>query len=494
MKTKQELKERQDKLLLVYEQVKTILMKIPGVLGVGIGIKEKNEELTDDIAFRVYVIEKKDLSDIPVENRIPREVLGFKTDVIKVYEPKPRAFVERRNTSNYRPIKGGIAIGTEKSGRSYGTLGWFATKDADDTVVLLTNQHVLYGHGEVNDNKVAQPFYSKSCCCEYDVIGTNIVGINNATVDCAIAHINSDVTKQLIINNSSSTESLRVEGTDQAIVGENVWKIGARSGYTAGVVIDIGAVTVPAGTPTDPAGNPVTIIPSQILIRPTGTETYENENGKKAFSNYGDSGSVILDVENKVVGLLYSGDENNYSVDITFANNINNVLTALSGAGHSITLFTSPPGGGGRRDFADTNTTLIEKSKAKIKEFPALEPLLEDESGYVFLHLFHQHRHEILQLIHSVRVVGVTWQRYHGPAFTVHIMNSAKDPSYKIPPTVKGISLQTLLIKMGAALKENGSTALQQDINQYGLDIINHAENIESVQTLVKKFKTPAIA
>ena len=73
-------------------------------------------------------------------------------------------------------------------------------------------------------------------------------------------------------------------------------------------------------------------------------------------------------------------------------------------------------------------------------------------------------------------------------------MNSAKDEDYKIPLTVKDVSLQSLLIKMGAALKENGSDALREDINQYGLDIINHAENVDSVPALINKFKTAALA
>ena len=234
--------------------------------------------------------------------------------------------------------------------------------------------------------------------------------------------------------------------------------------------------------PNDPAGGAISVRPSQIIIIPDPAETYEAENGKKAFSNPGDSGAVILDANNDIVGLNWAGDSTSNSVKLSIANNISNVLSALSSNGFPITLATSPPGGGERRT-ASKSIPIVDENASILNSLPSeWRPLVQ------------YHRREVLTLINHNRAVKVVWHRHQGPAFTVHFMNSAKDEDYKIPLTVKDVSLQTLLIKMGAALKENGSDALREDINQYGLDIINHAENVDSVPALINKFKTAALA
>ena len=360
-------------------------------------------------------------------------------------------------------------------------MGWFG-KLADNTPILLTNKHVLYDSTlAVNTTKVkvGQHTYSSCCCCDCGVIGESIIGIKNATVDCAIAKINSSETPNLVITNGATSQTLRVRATAAAVVNGVVRKIGARSGFTTGKVVHIGDAAVAA---TDPAGGAISVRLGQIVIIPDPAETYEAENGKKAFSNPGDSGAVVLDANNDIVGLNWAGDAVSNSVKLSIANNISNVLSALSTNGFPITLSTSPPGGGERRTVSK-HIPIVDETASILNSLPSeWRPLVQ------------YHRREVLTLINHNRAVKVVWHRHQGPAFTVHFMNSAKDEGYKIPPTIKDISLQNLLIKMGAALKENGSDALREDINQYGLDIINHAENVDSVPALINKFKTAALA
>ena len=56
------------------------------------------------------------------------------------------------------------------------------------------------------------------------------------------------------------------------------------------------------------------------------------------------SGSAIIDDDNKMVGLLWGGDADLNSVDLTWANNIDKVIAALITSGHAITIAVSPPG------------------------------------------------------------------------------------------------------------------------------------------------------
>jgi len=458
-----------------------ILEKIPNVVAVGIGLKETDGEFTDEIAFRVFVTEKKPKNELKKHEIIPKEIEGHKTDVLIPYHITNEAFVERQNTKDVRPLQGGIAMGNDKEQGAYGTLGWFARLN-DNTLVILTNKHVLYDVTLATDtsiNKAAQAFYSKSCCCECGVIGQTIIGIKNNTVDCALATINADIGTSLRITNDSTDQILKVAGTAQAVIG-NAKKIGARSIFTKGKIVHIGDAAAAA---TDPAGGAITVHPDQLIIIPAPEETYENENGKKAFSNPGDSGSAILDDDNKMVGLLWGGDASSNSVKLTFANNIDKVVAALTASGHAITIAVSPDGG---------EKNLVSRKKPKVLQgsqpsLTQLQRMVPEE----WSDLIAKHRPEIMSLINTSKKTGTIWQRYQGPAFTVHFMNSMNDPYYIIPKEIKNTSFTTLLVKMADVLKECGSQPLKDSIGNHGFAIISAAEEASSVKDFIVKLSNP---
>ena len=156
-------KEVQEKYIEQYDAVKEELLKINNVVAVGIGLKEKDGQFTDEIAYKVFVPEKKSLAELRPEQVVPEHVKRLKTDVIKVYRPVERVFVERVDMSEHRPIKGGIAISSSNTPGFFGTLGWFGTK-TDGTKILLTNKHVLYDSTLSTDThvyKVGQDQYEK---------------------------------------------------------------------------------------------------------------------------------------------------------------------------------------------------------------------------------------------------------------------------------------------------------------------------------------------
>ena len=220
--------EIQNDFLENYDNTKDELLKIDNVVAVGIGLKEKDGHFTDEISYKVFVPEKKELVDLKPGQVVPKKVNKLKTDVITVYQPENRVFVERRDLSEHRPIKGGIAINSSKTRGFFGTLGWFGTL-TDGTKIVLTNKHVLYDTTLSTDNtvhKLGQAQYDKSCCCECNVIGETIIGIKNATVDCGVAKTKSDVDQLLILNNKSTVQTMRVDAslTASAVVGSRVRK------------------------------------------------------------------------------------------------------------------------------------------------------------------------------------------------------------------------------------------------------------------------------
>src|SRR5215211_6914183 len=109
MKSKEERVKIQAQLMELHARVKAELMKIPGVVDVAVGLKEKDGVLTDEITFQVFVKEKKEEKDLLPEHIIPKRIMGINTDVQKV----PKA-IKREDNRECRPVKGGVQVGNGK--------------------------------------------------------------------------------------------------------------------------------------------------------------------------------------------------------------------------------------------------------------------------------------------------------------------------------------------------------------------------------------------
>jgi hypothetical protein len=505
---KEEAQQKQALLETHLESAKANLMKIPNVLAVGIGVKESNKQFTDELAYRIYVPVKKDLSTLQPHETIPREINGLRTDVLtplRVTDDSDVCGSERRNLKEYRPLKAGIAISTDST--SYGTLGWFGTL-TDGTTVLLTNKHVPYGYDEGIDTrklKLAQPQLgepSHCCCCTCgsdNVIGETIIGIrdenpaNDTSVDCAIAKINPEFVPQIIfkITNESTSEVLKVAGTAPAALLDKVRKIGARSGFTKGIVIHLGDIAVAIVPPDDKdsAGTPIILRKGQVLIKPDPTETYQVKEGvcKFAFSNSGDSGAVILNESNKIIALNWNGDRTTNNVGITIASKIENVLAKLSANGFAVTLAVSPAGG-------DSATVRVRRAKTPAPvaapDIPNILEQVRDVNEQSLLQwLYEKHHREILTLINTVRPVTVAWQRNQGPAYVAALTRAARVEAYSVPFSINGISREQLLTALAQAFESRGTESLSSDVRRFKADIIRVMTSGESIADFVVGLK-----
>ncbi len=157
----------QDELQQKYEVAKTELMKMPGVLWVGYGTKEREGKLTDESALRVYVAEKKTVNQLSPEEVIPDQINGLATDVLKA-ETSTSLGASCQDLASHSKVIGGISIsnlkdlkrviasgGTGSVNDEFGTLGCVAVIDGEtskDHFALLTNNHVLaFNAGAVRD-------------------------------------------------------------------------------------------------------------------------------------------------------------------------------------------------------------------------------------------------------------------------------------------------------------------------------------------------------
>lgn len=446
--TREEIIARTEQIKQLHKKAEKILLKLPGVVGVGIGVKEVNNELTEELSFRVYVERKKATADLPPAQRVPKEVLGVKTDVIEMDVTEQIV-----DGSEYRPVKGGIQIGNGTG--SLGTLGCVAKRTADGVMVALSNHHVMFAGGKGVGDKIGQPDFSESCCCSCGEVGTIAAGAIPAggvagLVDGAIATVKAGITNIQEINQIGI-----ITGTTEAVPLETVRKVGRTTGLTTGIVVEINSPATSSAGPT---------FTHQVRIRPA--------DGVPKFSDNGDSGSVIVNANNKVVALLWGGN-----TGPSLANNIADVLAAFG--------ITIPAGVANVGLVRDTVAAVALPSDREILLKRLERTLRRTAQGRAVLNVGLEFRFEVMRLIQNERAVGATWQRRQGPAFLAALFRSLKEPTYRIPPTIAGASVRGLLLGMAAVLEEHGSPRLRGAIASHAGAVLAAAEQHDTVADML---------
>ena len=292
------------------------ILNMPGITGMDIGYKYVRGMKTGDLAIRVFVEEKK---DVPEKERIPKMIKGVQTDVIQrkfVLHPLRLRAVDievKTDAGRYDPLKGGISIGSCRVIDGYvyvGTLGAIAKDNATGHAMLLSNFHVMCidDKWKVGD-KMAQPSQVDNGLCPADVVGELQKASLGGKVDCAVAkHTAHDPACEIVdIGN--------VTGIAAADVDMAVRKRGRTTRLTYGKVDTID-LTVKIDYED---GLGIKILTNQIGIEPDSERN-------TMFGDSGDSGSVVVDDDCKVVGLYFAGSEDGYGV----ANPIQAVLDALN--------------------------------------------------------------------------------------------------------------------------------------------------------------------
>ena len=138
---REEIDREHERLKPVYNDIVRQLKLIPGVVAVGAGVRRVKGSLVPELCIKVTVEKKKAPGEIPANEQIPAEILGFKTDVEEMKEKKPHA-----DDNKYRPLVGGSCLVNAAAPGYVGTLGCFATVTSGahaGQVVILSNWHVL---------------------------------------------------------------------------------------------------------------------------------------------------------------------------------------------------------------------------------------------------------------------------------------------------------------------------------------------------------------
>lgn len=297
-------------------------------VAVGVGYKISGGVVTNELAVIVSVRRKVPAAELTEAELVPKTLDGARTDVIETgdivafQDPKARM----------RPARPGVSIGHFQI--TAGTLGCLVRKGGE--TYILSNNHVL---ANSNNAQLGDPIWQPGRAdngTSADQIGAlaefvplafdgetppappgngcsplaallglaapkpqavNVPGDNK--VDCALAR---PTTPDLV-----SPDILGIgvpAGVGTATLGTAVQKSGRTTGYTTGTISQIDVrVSVNYGGPT---------------------ATFTGQLMAGAMSQGGDSGSAVLDMQKRVVGLLYAG-----SATTTILNPIQAVISAL---------------------------------------------------------------------------------------------------------------------------------------------------------------------
>jgi hypothetical protein len=131
------------------------------VHSVGYGYKTINGIITNEKSIIFSVIEKKPIDQIPSDEILPSIVNingnAIKTDVVQSEQARTTASYRSNcrsvsdsssdpNRIKHRPLVGGISMFRDGGGVNAGTLGLIVKDKEDDTILGLTNNHVIIGY------------------------------------------------------------------------------------------------------------------------------------------------------------------------------------------------------------------------------------------------------------------------------------------------------------------------------------------------------------
>lgn len=272
----------QQKLQQVKSIIRTQVLSIQDVSGIGYNQDRK----------QVVVTVTNDQAIDQVREQVGEKVAGY--DVVFENIGSPEIFQSRRE--KVRPVRSGISIGNQFI--TAGTLGYIP--EGNGEILGLSNTHVLTPMGTdkqpTKGQDILQPGPADGGRSPEDKIGEledwvpyDFQGMNYADAAVyrpTIQHVSSVIGKD--------GEEVKIQGVSDVSKGDRVWKAGRTTGYTEGIVrLTNQDIKVGAGE------RKATFVDQYVIEDVRGPEF--------KFTAGGDSGSLLLNMDNEVVGLIFAG-------------------------------------------------------------------------------------------------------------------------------------------------------------------------------------------
>lgn len=296
--------------MAIQERATADLLSKPGIVGTATGMTEDGRPA---IVIMVVSEEASKAAALPEEiEAVP--VIVMVTGEIKALKGPPGNGGGFDPTKKHRPAPNGVSLGHPDI--TAGTLGCLV--ESGNTTYILSNNHVMANENQAQigddilqpgtfDGGTAADRIAELSDFETIVFSTSA----NNVVDAAIAKVDdvNDVTGETELEGYGFPSSTIAP----AAVGMDVRKYGRTSGQTE--------------TSTKKTREGVTAINATVNVGyASGVARFVEQIviTKRNYSTGGDSGSLIVDLNNNPVGLLFAGGSN-----ITIANPISEVLSAF---------------------------------------------------------------------------------------------------------------------------------------------------------------------
>jgi hypothetical protein len=281
---------------------RTYLLKIRDVFGYGTGFRERGGKRTEEPALIVYVRrgrKKRDKHDYPRHQQIPERV-RWKVGGETLWLPVDLIEIDKGKLQSMAPPMGGDSVGNQSASHNSGSIGWIARRAGDGAPVLCGNYHVFLKFpprpsndvlkypqpGQPLDN-VTSPSREDGGNVNTDVVGVVVRGRRDDLVDVAIATlVPTGRPVSPIVHGLGQIGRARSITTQDLHARLEVHLFGRTSGLQNGNVVEYpGRV----GFEYPDLDSPLVMF--DLIV--TDIETRD-----------GDSGSLLLDNQNRPLGML----------------------------------------------------------------------------------------------------------------------------------------------------------------------------------------------
>lgn len=396
-------------ILVVKEQHEAELLALPHVHAVGIGYAAPDSQ---QLAIWLHV-EPNAPSDYLSDRT---EIEGHPLKILRIEQSKmiPTEALEV-DGNKYRPLEGGcqILVGPETSGNRanvVGTLGCLAIDriEAKHYPCILSNHHVLQ-HTYVFQNSATGG----------DCIGEVTRKVLSDDVDGGICRINTEhVAKIIDIGEVTGTYDVTIN--DIQGQGYPIRKRGRTTRLTNGFITQLNLTATVQGS-----GH---IFRNQYFITPTPEQP--------VFVQGGDSGSVLVNMNNEVVGLLWGSLVEQNSGRVAGAGNtIAKVMDELS-----IDILTPQ--------------NLAEMPAFKTVNQEIKEALSEVPYGNEIYGIYATNKDEVQHTVHHSAKLYAIYKNLPIKEFYETLLDIMRNPEKPIPKEVAGQSTLDMLQKIGVPLWE----------------------------------------
>jgi hypothetical protein len=424
---------------------------------------------------------------VPADELIPAEFEGIRTDVVrggdfvKLADPSGGLPTEERYDIRHRPLVGGCSIAVVDS-RGRGTLGCLLRHTSEAAkIYALTNHHVVnppdMSASVVGTTEVGQPLGEASCsdCCD-DRIGKYAGGGMTDDRDEALVQLTAGMTWQAEILEIGVVAGRHTVTQAEAATGTYaVRKHGMRTRLTGGVISALDASTGVADNIMIVAPNP---------HPDAGTRTV-------FFVYEGDSGAVLVNGANEVVGLIDARDDagngtafpiehvldrfaavESVAVEVATATTPGTVNTVPGAAMVTVppevvssVAPASTPVPAGRVLAPVPGWVLPVAPPGSAVLGHVADDLGRSAAGRRLLALWDTHRAELRRLLEANRRVATTWHRSGASALFQLLARMAVDPTVSVPETVHGRPLDDVLDRVHEMFRRVAGPQLRADLD-----------------------------